>query len=189
MNPLIHKKDHKTELAAQDQLRQYLTFQVDNEHLAISILDVKEIIEINTITHVPMTPAYIRGVINLRGNVVPIIDLSARLGRQSSEISKRSCIVLVQVDYKDDIQLLGMLVDAVEEILEIPESNILPPPDFGGEIRTDFIQGMGRVGEEFIILLDINNVLSIKELSQLKQMADYEGSDHANREAGYIASK
>ena len=189
MNPLIHKKDSKIELTTQDQLRQYLTFQMDNEHLAVSILDVKEIIEINTITHVPMTPTYIRGVINLRGNVVPIIDLSARLGRKDSEISKRSCIVLVQVDYKDEIHLLGMLVDAVEEILEIPESNIMPPPDFGGDIRTDFIQAMGRVGDEFIILLNINNVLSIKELSQLKQMADYEGSDHANREAGYIASK
>jgi len=177
MNQLMHKKDNKTELMAQDQLRQYLTFRAGNENLAISILDVKEIIEINTITDVPMTPEYIRGVINLRGNVVPVIDLSARLGRQSSEITKRSCIVLVQVDYNDDAQLLGMLVDAVDEILEIPEANIMPPPDFGADIRTDFIQSMGRVGDEFIILLNINRVLSIKELSQLKQVADYEGGN------------
>ena len=174
MNQLTHKKDNRTELMTQDQLRQYLTFRAGDENLAISILDVKEIIEINTITDVPMTPDYIRGVINLRGNVVPVIDLSARLGRTSSEITKRSCIVLVQVEYKEDAQLLGMLVDAVDEILEIPEVNIMPPPDFGADIRTDFIQSMGRVGDEFIILLNINRVLSIKELSQLKQVADYE---------------
>jgi purine-binding chemotaxis protein CheW len=186
MNQLINKKDNKTELVAQDQLRQYLTFQAGNENLAISILDVKEIIEINTITDVPMTPDYIRGVINLRGNVVPVIDLSARLGRQSSEITKRSCIVLVQVEYNEDAQLLGMLVDAVDEILEIPEANIMPPPDFGADIRTDFIQSMGRVGDAFIILLNINRVLSIKELSQLKQVADYENSN-ANKEAGFAA--
>jgi purine-binding chemotaxis protein CheW len=186
MNQLIHKQENKTELMAQDQLRQYLTFRAGNENLAISILDVKEIIEINTITDVPMTPEYIRGVINLRGNVVPVIDLSARLGRQSSEITKRSCIVLVQVEYNDDAQLLGMLVDAVDEILEIPEANIMPPPDFGADIRIDFIQAMGRVGDEFIILLNINRVLSVKELSQLKQVADYEGS-HTNKEAGSAA--
>lgn len=172
MNQLIHKKETRTEIMAQDQIRQYLTFRAGNKSLAISILDVKEIIEINTITDVPMTPEYIRGVINLRGNVVPVIDLSARLGRQSSEITKRSCIVLVQVEYNDDTQLLGMLVDGVDEILEIPEANILPPPDFGADIRTDFIQSMGRVDDEFIILLNINRVLSIKELSQLKQVAD-----------------
>jgi len=176
MNQLLHKKENRTELMAQDQLRQYLTFRAGNENLAISILDVKEIIEINTITDVPMTPDYIRGVINLRGNVVPVIDLSARLGRQSSEITNRSCIVLVQVDYNDDAQLLGMLVDAVDEILEIPEANIMPPPDFGADIRIDFIQAMGRVGDAFIILLNINRVLSVKELSQLKQVADYTGS-------------
>lgn len=186
MNQLIHKQENKTELAAQDQLRQYLTFRAGNENLAISILDVKEIIEINTITDVPMTPEYIRGVINLRGNVVPVIDLSARLGRQSREITKRSCIVLVQVEYNEDAQLLGMLVDAVDEILEIPEANIMPPPDFGADIRTDFIQSMGRVGDEFIILLNINRVLSIKELSQLKQVAEYEGGN-TNKETSFTA--
>ncbi len=179
MSQLIQKQQG-TDLVVHDQLRQYLTFQAGNENLAISILDVKEIIEINTITEVPMTPDYIRGVINLRGNVVPVIDLSARLGRHSSEITKRSCIVLVQVEYNEDTQLLGMLVDAVDEILEIPEANIMPPPDFGADIRTDFIQSMGRVGDTFIILLNINRVLSVKELSQLKQVAEYEGT-HVNK--------
>ena len=172
MNQLIIKKQRNTELVAQEQLHQYLTFLVGKDNLAISILDVKEIIEINMITRVPMTPDYIRGVINLRGNVVPVIDLSARLGRECSEINKRTCIVLVQVDYNEESQLLGMLVDAVDEILDLPESNILPPPDFGADIRNDFIKGMGRVNDEFIILLDINRVLALKELSQLRQVTE-----------------
>ena len=180
MNQLLQRNDKQNQMVIQDQLRQYLTFQAGNKDLAISILDVKEIIEINTITDVPMTPDYIRGVINLRGNVVPVIDLSARLGKHCSEITKRSCIVLVQVEYKDESQLLGMLVDAVDEILEIPDANIMPPPDFGAEIRTDFIQAMGRVGDEFIILLNINRVLSVKELSQLKQVGDYDGGHEIN---------
>ncbi|MDO9161530.1 MAG: chemotaxis protein CheW [Methylococcaceae bacterium] len=181
MNQLIHKKQHN-ELAAQEQLHQYLTFLVGKDNLAISILDVKEIIEINAITEVPMTPDHIRGVINLRGHVVPVIDLSARLGRGCSEITKRTCIVLVQVEYNDETQLLGMLVDAVDEILDLPETSILPPPDFGADIRNDFIQAMGRVGDEFIILLNINRVLSVKELSQLKKIADYD-SNHERIES------
>jgi purine-binding chemotaxis protein CheW len=172
MSQLIQRNQQNTNLVIQEHLHQYLTFLVGKDNLAISILDVKEIIEINMITRVPMTPNYIRGVINLRGSVVPVIDLSARLGRECSEINKRTCIVLVQVEYNDESQLLGMLVDAVDEILDLPESNILPPPDFGADIRNDFIKGMGRVGEEFIILLDINRVLALKELSQLRQVAE-----------------
>lgn len=174
MSQLTIKQPQNTDLMGHEKLHQYLTFLVGNENLAINILDVKEIIEINTITRVPMTPQYIRGVINLRGNVVPVIDLSARLGRECSEVTKRTCIVLVQVEHNDESQLLGMLVDAVDEILDLPEANILPPPDFGADIRNDFIQAMGRVGDEFIILLNINRVLSVKELSQLKQISEYE---------------
>jgi len=177
MNQLTHKKQQNTDLVAQEQLHQYLTFLVGKDNLAISILDVKEIIENNSITHVPMTPEYIRGVINLRGHVVPVIDLSARLGKTRSEITKRTCIVLVQVEYNEESQLLGMLVDAVDEILDLPATSILPAPDFGADIRNDFIQAMGRVGDEFIILLNINRVLSVKELSQLKQIADFDGNN------------
>jgi len=158
--------------AKDEQLQQYLTFQVGKEKLAIGILDVNEIIEINNVTRVPMTPDYIRGVINLRGNVVPVIDLSARLGHQTSEISKRSCIVLVEVEAHEEAQIIGMLVDQVNEILEIPEESIKPAPDFGSDIRTEFIQAMGQVGEDFIILLAINRVLSVSELAQLRQVSD-----------------
>jgi len=187
MNQLILNKQQNAEVMVQEQLHQYLTFLVGKDNLAISILDVKEIIEINTITRVPMTPVYIRGVINLRGNVVPVIDLSARLGRECSDITKRTCIVLVQVEYNDESQLIGMLVDAVDEILDLPRSNIMPAPDFGADIRNDFIQAMGRVGDEFIILLNINRVLSVNELSQLKQVVNNERS-HTNKEINFNLS-
>lgn len=170
MANLIRKETDVNALAAQEQVGQYLTFLVEKESFAISILDVKEIIEITNVTRVPLTPDYIHGVINLRGNVVPVIDLSARLKHRCAEVSKRSCIVLVEVDVPEGSQLIGMLVDEVREILEIPQANIQPAPDFGTDIRTDFIQAMARVDDIFIILLAINKVLSLDELSQLSSM-------------------
>jgi purine-binding chemotaxis protein CheW len=152
----------------EDDASQYLTFAIGDERYAIGILDVKDIIEVGHMTRVPMTPDFIRGVINLRGSVVAVVDLSARLGKGCSTLTKRSCIVLVEVETRSDRQLVGMLVDEVNEILEIPASQRLPPPDFGTDIRTDFIQAMGRVEDSFLILLDINHVLSVAELGQLR---------------------
>ncbi|QPK63912.1 purine-binding chemotaxis protein CheW [Methylomonas sp. LL1] len=171
MSNLIRKEAGGNALAVQEQVGQYLTFLVGSESFAISILDVKEIIEIANVTPVPLTPDYIHGVINLRGNVVPVIDLSARLKHRCAEVSKRSCIVLVEVDALEGAQLIGMLVDEVREILEIPPANIQPAPDFGSDIRTDFIRAMARVGDVFIILLAIDRVLSLAELSQLHSLA------------------
>jgi len=171
MANLIRKETGANALAVQEAVGQYLTFLVAEENFAINILDVKEIIEIANVTHVPLTPDYIHGVINLRGNVVPVIDLSARLKHRFAEVGKRSCIVLVEVTAGETSHLIGMLVDEVREILEIPPNNIQPAPDFGADIRTDFIQAMARVGEVFIILLAINRVLSLDELSQLNSLA------------------
>lgn len=150
-----------------DESNQYLTFHVRGECLAIGILDVKEIIEVGVMTRVPMTPDFIQGVINLRGNVVPVINLGSRLGRGCCTMSKRSCIVLVECETENsDRQTIGMLVDEVNEILEIREDCMQPAPDFGTDIRIDFIQRMARVGERFIVLLDVNHVLSVDELAQ-----------------------
>lgn len=157
-------------LAVPEQIGQYLTFLVGDETFGVSILDIKEIIEIVNVTRVPLTPDYIHGVINLRGNVVPVIDLSARLRHKPTQISKLSCIVLVAVQVAETSQLIGMLVDEVREILEIPPANIQPAPDFGTDIRTDFIQAMARIDDAFIILLAIGRVLSLEELSQLREL-------------------
>ncbi len=156
---------------AEEESSQYLTFFVADERYAIDILDVKEIIEVGQMTRVPMTPAYIRGVINLRGSVVPVVDLCARLGKGRCELTKRSAIVLVDVESRGERQMIGMLVDEVNEILEIEKSHLQPPPDFGTDIRTDFIQAMGRVDDIFMILLDIDHVLSADELSQLQRVS------------------
>lgn len=172
INLAIEGKHTDAAAVAGDQFQQYLTFFVGKDNFGINILDVKEIIEINNITRIPKTPDYIRGVINLRGNVVPVIDLSARLDRQRSEITKLSCIVLVEVDVRGEAQVIGALVDQVNEILDIADADILPAPDFGTDIRTDFIQAMGRVDDNFIILLAINRILSVDELSQLQHVAN-----------------
>lgn len=159
---------------------QYLTFSVAEERLAMSIEAVQEIIETPKITEVPMTPDYIRGVINLRGNVVPVVDLGARLGRGALTLSKRSCIVLVEVKSHTINHHLGMLVDEVNNILEIPHDDVKPAPEFGSEIRTDFIEAMGRVDDAFVIILAVDNVLSIQELAALKKMVEGGGLDGPN---------
>jgi len=170
---LIHQNNKSsTGLTVLEEQVQYLTFLVGKENLGINIQEINEIIEISNITTVPMTPDYISGVINLRGNVVPVVDLSARLSHGKSMITKRSCIVLVEVESDNEQQVIGMLVDQVNEILEIPQQDIQDAPEFDADIRVEFIYAMGRIEDKFIILLDVNRVLSVSELSQLSQTTD-----------------
>ncbi len=151
--------------------QQYLSFVVGGETYALGILDVKEIIEYGSLTRVPMMPGTIRGVINLRGKVVPVVDLAVRFGGGATELSRRTCIVIVEVDAGEERHDMGVMVDAVNEVLDITSSDIQPPPTFGSRIRTDFIRGMGRVSERFVVLLDVGRVLSVEELSQARALA------------------
>jgi purine-binding chemotaxis protein CheW len=144
---------------------QYLTFTALGQTMAIAILEVAEIIEVASVTRVPMTPDSLRGVINLRGNVVPVVDLAARLGGSPSTLSPRSCIVLVESTLEGQKQPMGMLVDGVNEILDIAEDAIQKTPDFGTDVAPEFIERMGRVGDEFIILLNLERVLDAVDLS------------------------
>lgn len=153
------------------ETHQYLTFTLGGEHFAVGTLSVKEIIEYGQLTSVPMMPPSIRGVINLRGAVVPVIDLGARFGGRQTEVGRRTCIVILEVEQDDAQQVLGVVVDAVNEVLEIAPADIEPPPAFGAHIRTDFIQGMGKVDGRFVILLNIARVLSVDELAALSQAA------------------
>jgi purine-binding chemotaxis protein CheW len=154
--------------APAEALGQYLTFDAAGQQLGVAILAVKEIIEAGRITRVPLVPPYIRGVINLRGSVLPVVDLSARLGGAPAQITKRSCIVLVEIREAEGRHLLGMLVDGVNEIVEIAPGDVQQPPAFGTDIRADFIQAMGRVGDAFMVLLAVDRVLSMEELSLLE---------------------
>ena len=156
----------------EEQTQQYLTFMLGGEMFAIGILAIKEIIEYNSLTEVPMMPPYIRGVINLRGAVVPVADLSVRFGRTAGPVTKRTCIVIVEITANSERQDVGVVVDAVNEVLDLPASEIEPPPTFGAKIRTDFIQGMGKVNGKFVVLLDVNHVLAFDEIVEVTQAAE-----------------
>lgn len=151
---------------AHDQ-NQYLTFMLGRETLAIGILCIKEILEYGQPTEVPMMPAFIRGVINLRGAVVPVLDLAARLNRPSQPVTKKTCIVIVEMQLDEERQVIGIVVDAVNEVLEIATSEIEAPPAFGTSIRTEYIAGLGKVNGKFVIVLDVDQVLSIEDAALL----------------------
>ena len=155
--------------AAHQEDAQYLTFLLGGEMFAIGILGIKEIIEYGSLTAVPMMPKFIRGVINLRGAVVPVVDLSARFGRKASEVTPRSCVVILEVESDGERQDVGVVVDSVSEVLAIAAGEIEPPPSFGAKIRTDFISGMGKVGGKFVIILNAGRVLSVDEMTMLTQ--------------------
>ncbi|MDD5249759.1 MAG: chemotaxis protein CheW [Rhodocyclaceae bacterium] len=156
---------------------QYLTFLLGQEMFAIGILSIREIIEYGYLTEVPMTPPFIRGVINLRGAVVPVVDLAVRFGRSAQKNTKRTCIVIVEVEAAQCGQEMGIVVDAVSEVLEIPGSDIEPPPEFGTRIRSDFIKGMGKIGGRFVVLLDVDRVLLVDEVAVLANLG---GADCAS---------
>lgn len=146
---------------------QYLTFMLGGESFGIGIMAVKEIIEFGSVTDVPMMPASIRGVINLRGAVVPVMDLAARFGRPPAVPGKRTCIVIVELELEGERQVTGVVVDAVSAVLDIPAAEIEPAPSFGTRIRSDFIAGMGKVNGKFVILLNVEQVLRLEGLPSL----------------------
>jgi len=150
---------------------QYLTFMLGGEMFAVGILAIKEIIEYSKLTQVPMMPPYVRGVINLRGAAVPVVDLSARFGRQATEADRRTCIVIVEMAVGAGRQVVGLLVDAVNEVLDIADAEIEPAPAFGTRIRNDFIAGIGKVAGNFVIVLRVERLLSEQEAGTLAQGA------------------
>ena len=143
---------------------QYLTFFIAGEEYAVNILKVKEIIEYDTITAVPNTAAWIRGVTNLRGNVVPVIDLAVKFGLAASPVSKTSCIVITEVSCDDKKLTMGLIADSVNQVVDFAENEIESPPPFGTQVRIEFLLGMGKMGKKFCLILDIDKVLSAGEL-------------------------
>ncbi len=152
--------------------QQFLTFLLDGEPFAISILVIKEIIEYGNLTTVPLMPEFIKGVLNLRGQVLPVIDLAARFGRAPAEIARRTCIVIVEMDNDGEKQDVGVVVDSVSEVMDIAASAIQAPPAFGAKIRVDFIEGMVEVGARFIIILNVDRVLSLDEMALLASIEE-----------------
>jgi purine-binding chemotaxis protein CheW len=148
---------------------QYLTFRCGEELFGVEILYVREIKGYSAPTTIPMMPRSVLGVINLRGNVLPIVDLNLRFGREKTKVTKRTCIVIIELQKENDSVSIGLLVDAVSEVVDIPLEEVEKAPSFGTKIRNDFIGGIGKMENQFVILLDINFVLSIDELSILEK--------------------
>ena len=146
---------------------QYLTFALGDEVFAMDIRTVREIIQAVSMTSVPLMPGFVRGVINLRGAVVPVIDLQARFGRPAARIGKKTCIVIFDALREGERVELGLLVDAVSEVIEIAGSQIEPPPNFGATVRRDFIRGMGKVANRFVIILEPDRAFDVNEMAQL----------------------
>ncbi len=143
---------------------QYLTFRLDEELFALDIAKVREVLDLTAITRVPRTPEYMLGVINLRGSVVPVVDLRLKFGMTRSENTVNTCIKITEVMVDDETLVLGALVDSVQEVIDLEPGDLEPPPKIGARLNTDFIKGMGKHNDKFIILLYIDKVFSTSEL-------------------------
>ena len=144
---------------------QFLTFKLDDETFALDISKVREVLDFTTVTKVPRTPEFMRGVINLRGSVVPVVDLRLKFGMTRTENSVNTCVIITEVTVDGDTTVLGALADSVQEVLDLDAEHIAPAPRIGTKLRTEFIKGMGKRGDEFIIILDVDKVFSADELS------------------------
>ncbi len=146
------------------QPSQYLTFVLAERTYGVGLANVLEILEHEPATRVPSTPSWIRGVINLRGNVTPVVDLSVKFGREASPVTRRTCVVILNVELEGLATLVGILADAVEDVLELPAESVEPAPAFGLPVRPEYLLGMAKVAGQFVLLLDIDRVLSASEL-------------------------
>jgi len=159
---------------------QYLTFLTAGEEYAISIVKVTEIVEYEAVTTVPNTPMWIRGVTNLRGRVVPVVDLAVKFGLPASGISKFSCIIITEVMFEGENLTMGVLADSVSQVIELSADEIEQTPPFGTRVKTEFLLGMGALGKKFCLILDIDKVLSADEmLAVTESVADGNSADEA----------
>ena len=145
----------------------YLTFRLDIEEFGLEILKVQEIIKMMDITRVPRTPSFVRGVINLRGKVIPVVDLRLKFDMETRESTDKTCIIVVSVKRSNGSVIMGIIVDEVSEVMDVAGESIEPPPQFGGAVDTAFILGMGKVGERVVTLMDVDKVLSGEEVAAL----------------------
>jgi purine-binding chemotaxis protein CheW len=148
---------------------QYLTFKFDEEHYALEISKVREVLDFTKVTKVPRTPDFMRGVINLRGNVVPVVDLKLKFGTAAIEKSVDTCIIISEIKVDEDDTVLGLMADSVDEVIELEPKNIEPAPKIGMRLDTAFIKGMGKRGEAFIIILDIDKIFSSNDMEFIKE--------------------
>ncbi len=149
---------------------QYLTFKLGDEVFALDIAKVREVLDFTSVTKVPRTPEFMRGVINLRGNVVPVVDMRLKFGLTRTEKTVNTCIIIVEISLDGDTTVLGALADSVQEVIDLEPDKIEPAPKIGTRLKTEFIKGMGNRNDQFIIILDIDKVFSVDELSLVQDV-------------------
>lgn len=148
---------------------QYLTFTLNDEIFALDISSVREVLELTTITRIPRTPLYMRGVINLRGHAVPVLEMRSKFGMPAIDDTVNTCIIIIDVDMDGESTIIGTLVDSVREVSEMPPESIEPAPRMGTAIKSEFIRGMGKQDENFVIILDVNRIFTAEELAEVAQ--------------------
>jgi len=151
---------------------QYLTFFIGGEEYAVGILRVREIIQYGGVTRVPRAPRWVRGVINLRGSVVPVIDLAVRFEQAPCAPTRSTCIVIAEVELDSESVVVGVLADSVSQVFELPVADVQPAPSFGTRVRVDFLLGLGRAGERLLLLLDVDKLLSAEEVAAVHSLAN-----------------
>jgi purine-binding chemotaxis protein CheW len=162
--------------------RQYLTFLLGDEVFALDVSHVREILEFSTVTKVPRTPDYMKGVINLRGSVVPVLDMRLKFGLGQVDKTVNTCVVVVEVVCEGQVTALGALVDSVQEVFELEHDQIEPAPKIGTQLKTDFIKGMGKKDDDFVIILDIDRLFSSDELACMNGMEREQPAQMAGNE-------
>jgi purine-binding chemotaxis protein CheW len=151
---------------------QYLTFMLDQETYALDITQVREVLDFSEITKVPRMPEFMRGVINLRGGVVPVVDLRLKFGMSRTEKTVNTCVIIIDLVVQGETTLLGALADTVQEVMTIEPDQISPPPRIGTRLNTEFIRGMGKKNDDFVIIIDIDKVFSLAEVASLQTSED-----------------
>ena len=159
-------------VAEKTDASQFLTFKLADDVFAIDVIMAKEVLDFAEVTKVPQTPDYMLGVINLRGSVVPVVDMRLKFGMDDQEKTRDSCIIVVEVDVEGEPVTVGALADSVQEVMDMDESQIEPPPRIGTKLNTEFIKGMGNLGDKFVIILDINKVFSADDLEFAKSVGE-----------------
>jgi len=159
--------NEETNRATEQTVQQYLTFMIGGEEYAVSLLKVREIIEYDVVTEIPTTPPWVRGVINLRGYVVPVIDLAVKFRLAPSVAGKLTCIVITEVECDGEATVMGVMADSVRQVIDLKPEDIEASPSFGTSVKVDYLLGMARSGKKFCLLLDTDKVLSSEELLEL----------------------
>ncbi len=154
------------------ETRTYLTFTLDEEDFAVDVSNVREVLDFTNVTKVPRTPDFMKGVINLRGSVVPVVDMRIKFGLEEAEATVDTCIIVMEVAMEGEATIIGALADSVKEVFQLDPAHIEPPPRIGTRLDTEFIAGMGKYNDDFIIILDINEVFSAEELILFKDAMD-----------------